>query len=82
MSATVKQDSLLAHKANKYYFIPFLKKKLKSNIHVKQADNDADLLIIKTPLQVTNKIPIIVAEDIDIFVLLCGLTRIHKKFTC
>ena len=80
MTATVKQDSLLSNNANKDRFIQFLKKYFeKSNIHVEQAEDDADLRIVQIALQVTNKIPAIVAEDIDIFVLLSGLTPIDKK---
>lgn len=49
------------------------------SINVKQADDDADLLIVKTALELYDKPPVIVAEDVDILVLITALTPSNKK---
>ena len=80
MSVTVSQESFLSNKNKKTRFISILTEYLKnSNICVKTADDDADLLIVQTALLMSFKIPVIVAEDIDILVLLTVLTPDHMK---
>lgn len=49
------------------------------SINVKQADDDADLLIVKTALELYDKPPVIVAEDVDILVLITAHTPSNKK---
>ena len=72
--STVQQDTLLSNKQNKIRFIKYLIEYLRNaNITVIQAENDADLLIVKTASQITNKIPVMVADNSDILVLLSAL---------
>ena len=74
MCSTVQQNTLLSNKQNKICFIKYLIEYLRNaNITVIQAENDADLLIVKTASQITNKIPVMVADDSDILVLLSAL---------
>lgn len=80
MSVTVSQETFLSNQNNKTRFIKFLVEYLKrENISVIQADDDADLLIVDTALKILNKISVIIAEDIDVLVLLTALTPEHMK---
>lgn len=80
MCVTVSQESFLSNQNNKTRFIQYLKEILmKANIMVKQADDDADLLIVKTALEHCYKTPVIVAEDVDVLVLLIALVPPTKK---
>ncbi|GBN80135.1 hypothetical protein AVEN_133764-1 [Araneus ventricosus] len=72
------QEQFLANKRNEVCFIDLLKKFLqKANVTVKQAVEDADVLIVETAISVRSQYGniFVVGEDIDILVLLTGLAQ-------
>ena len=75
------QQQFLANIHNKSRFISMLSDKLiTENIAVKQAQNDADVLIIETAIEqfnATNTI-VVVGEDVDLLILLTARTPIDK----
>ena len=81
MAVTVSQESFLSNQCNKTCFIEYLTTFLKKEkILVKQAPDDADLLIARTAIEQHCKTPVIIAEDVDVLVLLISLSPPAKKF--
>ena len=80
-NTTSNQQQFFANIHNKFRFISMLSDKLTTeNIAVKQAQNDADVLIIETAIEqlnVTNT-TVVVGEDVDLLVLLTARTPIDK----
>lgn len=77
--APVAQDKFLSNERNKVRFIDMLKVHLeRSKMLVLQADEDADRLIVTTAISMASAYDVvkIAGEDIDLLVLLCGLTRV------
>ncbi|GBO29821.1 hypothetical protein AVEN_219057-1 [Araneus ventricosus] len=69
----ISQEQFLAHERNKVRFIDLLKKILqKANVTVKQAVEDADVLIVETAVSVKSQYDntFMVGENIDFLVLL------------
>ena len=80
MAITVQQDKFFGNIKNKTRFIILLTQALqKNNIIVKQAEDDADLLIAKTALAVSCQRAVIVSEDTDVLVLLIALTGSNEQ---
>ncbi|PZC75227.1 hypothetical protein B5X24_HaOG206534 [Helicoverpa armigera] len=81
MTVPGNQHQFFANSNNKSRFISMLSDKLRAaNFAVKQAQNDADVLIIETAIEklnATNTI-IVVGEDVDLLVLLTARTPIDK----
>ncbi|KAF0711628.1 Uncharacterized protein FWK35_00035130 [Aphis craccivora] len=80
MTVPTNQQQFLANTHNKSRFISILSEKLTTaNIFVKQANNDADVLIIETALEQsnTNK-TIVVGEDVDLLIILISRTPIDN----
>lgn len=81
MTVPANQQQFFANINNKSRFISMLSDKLTAaNIAVKQAQNDADVLIIETAIEkfnVTNT-TIVVGEDVDLLILLTARTPIVK----
>lgn len=76
MTVPINQQQFLANTHNKSHFISMLSEKLTTgDIIVKQANNDADVLIIETALEQfnTNK-TIVVGEDVDLLLILIART--------
>lgn len=67
------KQSFLANKTNKQRFIDFLSETLKEHgVSTKHAEGDADLLIVQEAVNMASrKVTHVIAEDTDIFVLLC-----------
>lgn len=81
MTVPPNQQQFFANINNKSRFISMLSDKLTAeNIEVKQAQNDADVLIIETALEKFNatNTTIVVGEDVDLLVLLTARTPIDK----
>ena len=81
----VSQEKFLSNEHNKSRFISQLSGKLTENgISVKQANDDADLLIIQTAinecLDATNTVAV-VGEDVDLLVLLTALAPEDRNIT-
>ncbi|GBM55398.1 hypothetical protein AVEN_98748-1 [Araneus ventricosus] len=76
------QEQFLANERNKVRFIDLLKKFLqKANVTVKQAVEDADLLIVETAVSVKSQYDniFVVGEGIDLSVLLTGLAPMKEN---
>ena len=69
----IKKEEFLANRENKQRFINILSKELeKAGCCCFHANEDADLMIVKTALNSSNKIDtILTGEDTDLLVLLC-----------
>lgn len=81
MTVPANQQQFLANINNKSRVISMLSDKLTAaNIAVKQAQNDADVLIIETAIEKFNatNTTIVVGEDVDLLVLLTARTPIDK----
>ncbi|GBN07777.1 hypothetical protein AVEN_152515-1 [Araneus ventricosus] len=80
MTVPTNQQQFLANTHNKSRFISILSEKLKaSDIFVKQANNDADVLIIETTLEMFNtNTTIVVGEDVDLLIILTARTPIDR----
>ena len=79
MTVPTNQQQFLVDTHNKSRFILMLCEKFTAaNILVKQADNDADVLIIETAIEQSNttNTTIVVGEDVDLLVLLTARTPI------
>ncbi|GBM41257.1 hypothetical protein AVEN_180549-1 [Araneus ventricosus] len=76
MTVTTNQHQFLANTHNKSRLISMLSEKLKAaDIFVKQANNDADVLIIETALEKFNKnTTIIVGKYVDLLIILTART--------
>lgn len=78
MLVTLTQTKFLSNICNKHKFVESLSVYLKSTaIKVKQADEDADLLIVNTAIDLkihSRNFVEVVGNDIDLLVLLIGLT--------
>lgn len=75
---TASQEKFLANESNKRRFISMLMRKFQQyNFAVRQATEDADVLIINTALEMssTYQSVIVVGEDIDLLVLLTSLAK-------
>ena len=82
MQATVSQENFFSNENNKKRFITKLIAKLQAaGYRTKQAYEDADLLIVQTAIDVTTeeKPAVIIAEDVDILVILSQLFPNDKK---
>lgn len=78
----MKCKASIYYNANKKHFIEMLIEQLQAaNIATKQAKDDADVLIIETAMEVSEKerTAIIIGEDIDLLVLLIGRTQSHHR---
>ncbi|GBM62832.1 hypothetical protein AVEN_209473-1 [Araneus ventricosus] len=78
----ISQEQFLANERNKVCFIDLLKKFLqKANVTVKQAAEDADVLIVETAVSVKSQYDniFVVGEDIDFLVLLTGLAPMKEN---
>ncbi|GBM40533.1 hypothetical protein AVEN_76939-1 [Araneus ventricosus] len=76
------QEQFLANERNKVRFIDLLKKFLqKANVTVKQAVEDADVLIVETAVSVKSQYDniFVVGEGIDLLVLLTGLAPMKEN---
>lgn len=81
MKVPISQEKFLSNLSNKNRFISTLMQKLENvNIVSKQAQDDADVLIIKTAIEeaYTRK-TIIVGEDVDLLVILIARTPSQKQ---
>ncbi|GBO34389.1 hypothetical protein AVEN_207736-1 [Araneus ventricosus] len=76
MTVPTNQQQFLANIHNKSRFISMLSEKLKAaDIFVKQANNDADVLIIETALEKFNtNTTIVVGEYVDLLIILTART--------
>ncbi|CAH1113108.1 unnamed protein product [Psylliodes chrysocephalus] len=74
---SVAQDKFLLNDSNKVRLIDMLKVHLEKNkILILQAEKDADRLIVTTAILISFYVVVkMVGEDIDLLVLLCGLSR-------
>ncbi|KAE9528592.1 hypothetical protein AGLY_012167 [Aphis glycines] len=72
MICTVSQENLLSNRNNKIRLISMLSVKFRlNNFIVKQATDNADVLIIKTAInEAMNNITTVVGDDVDLFVIL------------
>lgn len=72
MTVPTNQQQFLANTHNKTRFISFLCEKLNAaHISIKQADNDADVLIVETAIEQSNtSTTIVVGEDVDLLIIL------------
>ncbi|GBM72837.1 hypothetical protein AVEN_17886-1 [Araneus ventricosus] len=78
----LKNNLFLANERNKVRFIDLLRKFLqKANVTVKQAVEDADVLIVETAVSVKSQYDniFVVGEDIDFLVLLTGLAPMKEN---
>ncbi|GBN33892.1 hypothetical protein AVEN_170033-1 [Araneus ventricosus] len=77
----ISQEQFLANERNKVRFIDLLKKFLqKANVTVKQAVEDADVLIVETAVSVKSQWQYyVVGENIDFLVLLTGLAPMKEN---
>jgi len=78
-SITTSQDLFLANSRNKVRFLELLSEYLKNQkINVETATDDADALIVRRTLEVrlqSKNVPVVVVgEDVDLLVLIIGLT--------
>lgn len=81
MTVPTSQQQFLSNVYNKSRLIIMLKDKFTTeNILVKQADNDADVLIVETAINQFNpaNINVVVGEDIDLLVLITARTSSDK----
>ena len=81
MTVPTNQQQFLSNTHNKSPFIFMLCERFTAaNIIVKQAGNDADVLIIETAIEQSNATnnSIVVGEDVDLLVLLTARTPIDK----
>ncbi|GBL75545.1 hypothetical protein AVEN_154887-1 [Araneus ventricosus] len=78
MIVTLNQEKFLSNAKNKSRLIALLTVKFKAvSISVKQAENDADILIVETTLVISKTrhySTVIVSEDIDLLVILTAQT--------
>lgn len=80
MSITVQQQKFFGNMNNKRRFITFLTKALQNNnIIVKQAEDDADVLIVKSALSISCQRAVIVSEDTDVLVLFIALSVSNEQ---
>ena len=76
MKATMKKDQFLSNSRNKQWFFKMLSQflhKIGSETH--HAQDDADVLIVKTAVESARSRPtVLVGDDTDLLVLLCYYT--------
>ncbi|GBN66206.1 hypothetical protein AVEN_175974-1 [Araneus ventricosus] len=78
----ISQEQFLANERNKVRFIDLLKKFLqKANVTVKQAVENADVLIVEIAVSVKSQYDniFVVGENIDFLVLLTGLAPVKEN---
>lgn len=82
---TLTKDKFLSNVVNKFKFVKLLSEYLISeNISTEVAEEDADALIVHTAIEMhsrrqsTHKPIVVVGNDVDLFVLLIGLTPIDE----
>lgn len=82
MKVPISQEKFLSNRSNKNRFISTLMQKLENvNTASKQAQDDADVLIIETAIEEAyTKKTIIVGEDVDLLVILIARTPSQKQF--
>nr|XP_018912013.1 PREDICTED: uncharacterized protein LOC109040498 [Bemisia tabaci] len=83
MTPTVSQASFLSNSKNKERLIQMLKSKFEnSGMNVRQATEDADLLIVQTAIEKAPDYPfvIIVGEDVDLLILMTALCKSNNVF--
>ncbi|KAL4718517.1 hypothetical protein ACJJTC_010356 [Scirpophaga incertulas] len=81
MKVSTNQQQFLANTYNKSRFISMLCEELTAaGIPIKQADNDADVLIIETAIEQfeSSKTTVVVGEDVDLLILLTARTPTDK----
>ncbi|GBM10335.1 hypothetical protein AVEN_141916-1, partial [Araneus ventricosus] len=76
MTVPTNKQQFLANTRNKSRFTSMLSQKLKgADSFVKQANNDADVLIIETALEKFNtNTTFLVGEDVDLLIILTART--------
>ena len=80
MHLKIRQEKFLANINNKSRLIEMLRKKLAhNNIFSCQAEGDADTLIIQTAINIESENVVVVAEDIDVLLLLTALIPPHRE---
>lgn len=80
MSLNTTKDKFLGNSKNKNRFINLLCKKLaENNFQWSQAESDADRLIVQSALDCSSLHVVVVAEDIDVLVLLMALATDDKE---
>lgn len=82
MTASTSQEKFLSNDRNKNRFILYLREKLQAaGYRTEQAQEDADTLIVETAINLATdeKPAIIVAEDIDVLVILTQRAPVDKK---
>lgn len=80
MSPTMSQEKFLSNVHNKSRFISMLSEKFQeNNIFVKQAQDDADVLIIETALEQSTNPVIVVGEDVDLLVILIARADCNRE---
>ncbi|CAH1110928.1 unnamed protein product [Psylliodes chrysocephalus] len=78
MIPTVSQEQFLSISFNKMRLIAFLQTKLEAhNYNIKQAIEDADLLIVQTAIELAPSFSsvFVIGEDVDLLVLLIATAR-------
>lgn len=82
MPITTSQEEFLKSNTNKLRFIGLLKDYLEqNNIKVKQCDADADVYIVREALREasSNRIVVIIGNDIDLLLLLSAMAQDEQK---
>ena len=82
MVATMNQAKFLSNDKNKSRLIKYLSKHLETaGIAIKQADHDADRLIVTTAIyeSIQHDKVVIVGENVDLAVLMIGLTPADRN---
>lgn len=80
MPLKIRQEKFLANSKNKNRLIQMLRKHLAdNNIFNCQAEGDADTLIVQTAINIESENVVVVAEDIDVLVLLTALTPTNRE---
>lgn len=83
MTPPTTKDSFLANPKNKSRLIALLATKFTSaGLEYKQAEEDADTLIVSTALNLaeSNEAVVVVGEDIDLLVILVGLCQVNNVY--
>lgn len=81
MNVPTSQEKFISNRCNKKNLIEMLIKELNNaNITTKQAIGDADVLIIETAIEKSEKnTAVVVGEDIDLLVILIGPTQSNHR---
>lgn len=80
MQNNVPQAKFLSNSHNKTRLIQYLVAEFRAaDMQVRQAEDDADVLIVETALSIPSGTAVIVANDTDIAVLIVGLTPPNRE---